>query len=810
MLDKLRRQVESEGACSLPGCSFEFNVFMPILQRSVVRGYVSLPSAKFVADGLRFGFVCGVDVTRMRGRRFFRNYPTALQGAAKVSEAVRKRVTAHKTLCLGEFDISRKHEIPFPKCAVFPMGAVRKKLEEAMRPVDDHTRTQLNACTDGESLRFKLDVHKQVSALFFRFFSMSVKDVSDAFPLIPLHPSLWPFMLFQWWDVTAEADGRAAAWCLFVHLFAGFGMAGLPGVWKIFFSDVLVGMARSEQKLTLPMTVFVDDAALIGADAGQVDAEGASLAAFLLFLGVVMKEIKTRYAATLQLYIGLWWNSVTRTLELEDSKREAYLEAFGAAAAAKVLTLREMQSVAGKLQRSALTFPPGAECIFASLYAFMRGLTLPWQRRRVSRGIQADIAWGIDMLKANLGRGYFSYDQFEWGPAMWTDASKAPRYTGGGWVTALGLYSYFRYGSSAARKPIDALEGDVVVAAIEAAGDMHWRGKRIPLYIDNSAFQLSGVKGWSKADRLNDLLKRVFRYSVEFGCIFIFIWISTHDNVLADALSRVGAPGTFLDHPRMGEFLRPGAILRLHASGGKVRRLWGKGFSSSTDGDGPARAGFPFSLTVSYSRATIYDGLPSQEVASAVDRVMDNRLGVSSHQSVRASLAHWDAVRARHGWGRILVTDDPTRGGKLATFVAYLAYETELAYSSISNYVWGLRTWMKFQRQIDPAYGVIEWADFMAGIEVLTFVPAEPRKEVPGSWIVGSASKVDRSVFSEVQAMLLQLVLLYTFSRSESPLQKSWTGEGAFDPLKNLQVCDVRVFRKKSAQIDPPLQNRDR
>ena len=167
---------------------------------------------------------------------------------------------------------------------------------------------------------------------------------------------------------------------------------------------------------------------------------------------------------------------------------------------------------------------------------------------------------------------------------------------------------------------------------------------RVPLYIDNSAFQLSGVKGWSKADRLNDLLKQVFRYSVEFGCIFIFFWISTHENVLADALSRVGAPATFLDHPRLREFLQPGAVLQRHASGGKVRRLWGKGFSSSTDGDGPPRAGFPFALTVSYSRVSIYDGLPSQEVALEVDKVMDNRLGSSSHQSVRASLAHWDRV----------------------------------------------------------------------------------------------------------------------------------------------------------------------
>jgi hypothetical protein len=81
----------------------------------------------------------------------------------------------------------------------------------------------------------------------------------------------------------------------------------------------------------------------------------------------------------------------------------------------------------------------------------------------------------------------------------------------------------------------------------------------------------------------------------------------------------------------------------------------------------------------------------------------------------------------------------------------------------------------------------------MAGVEVQTFVPAEPRKEVPGSWIVGACTHANHAVFWEVQAVLLQLVLLYTFSRSEAPLQKSWTGEGAFDPLKNLQVQDVKV-----------------
>ena len=813
-LARLTEQVREVGACSLRGCTFDFDVFVPIMQRAVIRGFVPLASARFVAEGLRYGFMCGVNPSAMRGRRFFRNYPTAYDAVDKVSEAVRKRVASAKTLCLGSFDVSMKHLVPFSVCTCFPMGGVRKKMEDAVRPVDDHTRTGLNASVDMEPFRFKLRTHKEVAECFHKMFYMSVKDVSDAFPLIPLHPAVWPFMLFQWWSVLPLSG--VDVWCLYVHLFAGFGLCSWPGVFKILFNDVMVGMARSEGHLTLPLPIFVDDTALIGSDRQKVDDEGASLAAFLLFLGVVMKELKTRYAALEQLYIGLWWNSVTRSLRLEDQKREQYLEEFDSVAGRHVMTLRDSQSLAGKLQRAALTFPPGSECIFSSIYAFMRGLSLPWQKRRISRGLQADVAWGAAMLRANLGRGYFSYDEFRWLPPAWTDASKSRGYVGAGYVSSSGSYCYWRYGSSAGRKPIDELEGDAVRVYVENEQCPEWRGCILPIYIDNKAFQASGAKGWSKADRLNDLLKDLFQHSVALGCIFMFYWISTHDNFLADALSRKDAPASFLDHPQLRDVLGDTVLLAAHATSGMVRH-WGKGFSSSTDGDGPSHArGFPMALTVAYTRASIYQGVPSSALSTRVDQVMDNRLGASSHSSVRAALGHWDRVRARHGWSRIISTDDEARGGKLAVFVLYFVDETEVAYSTISNYVWALRTWMKFQRQIDPAFGLVEWSDFMGGVEVLTFVPAEPRKEVPGSWILGACQHADRSVFWEVQAVLLQLFLLYTFSRSEAPLCRSYSGEGGFDPLKHLQVQDVKVetvngrlavgVRLKAIKQDPRMQ----
>ena len=106
--------------------------------------------------------------------------------------------------------------------------------------------------------------------------------------------------------------------------------------------------------------------------------------------------------------------------------------------------------------------------------------------------------------------------------------------------------------------------------------------------------------------------------------------------------------------------------------------------------------------------------------------------------------------------------------------------------ASISNYVWAFRSWLKFQRQLDPIYGVVDWEDFMQGVAVRTWVPAEPRKKVELWWIRDALRRVDRRSFVEVQAAVVMLVLLFTFARSESPLALAFSGENAFNGDKQM------------------------
>ena len=222
-------------------------------------------------------------------------------------------------------------------------------------------------------------------------------------------------------------------------------------------------------------------------------------------------------------------------------------------------------------------------------------------------------------------------------------------------------------------------------------------------------------------------------------------------------------------------------------------RQLGDSYSSNSNKDGPPRALQNLALSVPYRRASVFVGLPNEGVADQVDEVMDTRLGASAHRSIQAALTHWDVVRARYGWPRLILSDDSERGGKLATFVLYMAEDTKLVGASISNYVWAFRSWLKFQRQLDPIYGVVDWEDFMQGVAVRTWVPAEPRKKVELWWIRGALRRVDRTSFVAVQAAVVMLMLLFTFARSESPLALAFSGENAFNADKQMQVKDVKV-----------------
>ena len=921
-------RVVCEGtACDLPGVSIKYDSFVSNMWRAVHLGFVTAKHAEFVQHGLRWGFEVGLHPDRLHGFRFFKNYESAT-GAfrSRVTDATEARVIGGRTLLLGEAtdDTLRLIKEVFPAAFIFPMGAVAKPLEpDKGRPTSDHTRTGLNAATDMTGLSHTLDSYAEMARRFLPGYSAHVSDVEAAFPMLPFAPWVWPFMLHRFYR------GEGPGLSLFCHVQGDFGTRGMPGAFKIFFVDVVLNMARAAETLTIPMTVYVDDLAATGATAKGTTSKMAQFQDWAEEIcGVQFKRIKDKAASQVQLFLGLWWDSFSGTRTLEERKLVQYMDMLLEFSMRKTLTLLERQQAAGRLRRAIMTMPPGACCLLANIFALMVGLSVAWQKRRTTRGERQDYRFFYDVLTFNLGRGYFTTDRFKEGPTVYSDASRSKRYTGGGWCSSAGTYDWWRYGTAAARKPIDFLEGDTVVHCIESQGPS-WRQQWIPFGVDNQSFEKSAQKSWSRAERLNLLLKRLFVLQIKFDCLLRFFWLKSEDNTMADPLSREDGLETFLAEVRRRAFVVPPAVLRSMPEAGRVRNLdlsapfnsadmaelqtqsrqrvdmaalsrmlpalvliqattrgWllrrglcrfepprrtafgvlarayllcrfepprqtafgilaraylrpreakpekapeisprmhpksevpvtspqkrhtavrrgkrGSGLKTavflSMLGCGmamPARDGYSAQqASVPYPRAILYDGLPDAYLP-LMDELMGNRLAVKSMDKVAIAFEkYWKPLTVEFGWPEIIQTDDPERAGKLATFVLRMLENKKLVADSIQTYVWGLRWKMKLEHQADPVFGVMHWHDFMVSVRVRAHVPHEPRRALPMRLILAMLATVDMNVFWEVQFAFFLIILLGTFSRSECPCPKTFTGKDRWNPDKHWMVRDIMI-----------------
>ena len=197
-------------------------------------------------------------------------------------------------------------------------------------------------------------------------------------------------------------------------------------------------------------------------------------------------------------------------------------------------------------------------------------------------------------------------------------------------------------------------------------------------------------------------------------------------------------------------------------------------------------------LTVPYARASLFEGL-SEAWAERLREMLNNRFASSSWRKIKQGVKRWKTVAEVEEWPYVIASDDPSRGGKLVTFVMEMVDETELVFKSIELYLWGMRTWQTLQGQADPVFGVMGWESFMNSVKMLTWEPSTPRKMTPLDVLEAIIDDADEDDFHDVQMVHLLLTLVYTFSRSECPLPKSRTGRESFDPGVHWRIIDFDV-----------------
>ena len=329
----------------------------------------------------------------------------------------------------------------------------------------------------------------------------------------------------------------------------------------------------------------------------------------------------------------------------------------------------------------------------------------------------------------------------------------------------------------------------------------------------------------SRAQRLNVLCRGLFYLQTKYTFILSTFWLSSADNFLADDLSRGRVDHFFA---RVLSFLPSVALLFTRPGAGRVvtladnpardssrsLRAYLRALDSDSEdvfegdskrsskprprfrgggGAGTRRAGNHTQRdSVQYPRASIFDGLPI-DCVQRVEDMLDHRLAPGSLSRVYTALRKWDPFCAERGWPTLMETGLPTRGGRLAAWVTSLVDDTELVYSSISTYVWGVCTWHTLQHVADPTLGVDDWREFMMSVAVLTSVPSEPRRPIPMEVTRDMLEDIDWDDFEDVQFALVAIVSFFLFNRTETPCPKNFTGPQSFDPDFHWQVNDFRL-----------------
>ena len=202
-----------------------------------------------------------------------------------------------------------------------------------------------------------------------------------------------------------------------------------------------------------------------------------------------------------------------------------------------VATKRQILSLVGKLQFVSRVVRPGRTFVRRMIVQAKQVQHLH-HKVELTADFQKDIAWWLAFLPTYNGVSFFYKDAWQSNIDLhiFTDSSNiaAAGYFSGLWfvVPFSGPFAPLRDMS------INWRELFAIVTAAATFGSQ-WRSKRIMMHCDNMSIVQVLTSGTSKSEPLMDLVRKLFFLSAMYHFELSSCYINTHDNDVADALSRL-------------------------------------------------------------------------------------------------------------------------------------------------------------------------------------------------------------------------------------------------------------------------------
>ena len=498
--------------------------------------------ASYIVNGAQHGFSCHFHSRLPRGVHYTPNYGSSRRDATAVSTALLTRLREGKTL--GPLPWDGSLPPPLHTLCVNPLGSIRYKLEpDRARPIDDPFVNDVLYAPYFPMPAFALVRTFSTPGCWY-----ATQDVRGAFPCLPLHPSMWPFFALAWFDLNFPHSAQPSpsppsassrpphSRFLYIHTHGLFGPRDIPYIWTMYMLFVTLASVHLGIALTCP---YLDDVTHIHDYRSEVEWAMERYSTLLDSFGTPDKLLKRVGPFQRGEILGREFNSRTFTVAVPMDKMRRIRLQFRRLARCRSPLAHALRSTMGLAAFVATVLPPIFGVFLAPLLDALHSVPSRacWGLRvRLSRHARSAAATLAIILPLINRRVPIQPDLvLPLAPCTYTDASGG-RMAGWGYATST-TFQAARFTCALRRCHINLLELAVVLYACRALATV-WAGCRVPLRIDNTV-----VIGWlhrsrARSELANAMLHEIFALSLTHSFHLRPTYITSADNVMADALSR--------------------------------------------------------------------------------------------------------------------------------------------------------------------------------------------------------------------------------------------------------------------------------
>ena len=487
--------------------------------------------AQLLFQGFSEGF--NLQYTGPPGPRDANNLKSAVQLPYVVLEKLNKEISLGR-IC-GPFDSP-----PFPDMIVSPIGLVDKKVSSESVDLADHYRL-IHHLSHPEGMSINDFIPQEHSSVTYTKFDEAITmvqklgkgaqlakfNIKSAFRLIPVRPADFHLLgiKFQgkyFFDrclpfgcriscASFEKFSTFLEWCIIKKTNSHYVIH--------YLDDFLLGGTPSSNHCSHVLQVSID--------------------LFKQF-GVPIATEKTVPPSTNITFLGLTIDTLTMEVRIPADKITAVtqqIQSFLTSNRKKVRVV-EFQSLVGRLQFITRAIPAG-RAFCRRLYDAISGQVKPYHRVRVSRGVKEDLKVWLQFLTNHNGVSVFQNE-------VWLSSSQMELFTDAASSCGFGVYfqgswAYGKWPGDWVRrdyiKDMTFLELFPVVVALRLWAHT-FQNRKVIFVCDNQAVVSIINRQTSKNRRVMSLVRFMVTLCLKHNILFRSRHISSHDNVIADAISR--------------------------------------------------------------------------------------------------------------------------------------------------------------------------------------------------------------------------------------------------------------------------------